>query len=88
MRLSGLFLGASMLAIALPALAQTAPRSAAPAAVPVQTGPVTTLRDALVTAYNTSPELAGERANLRATDAGVPIARSAGLPGVNANAGF
>lgn len=44
--------------------------------------PDTTLRDALVAAYSTNPDLAGERDNLRATDENVPIARSSGLPGV------
>ncbi|MEO7338035.1 MAG: TolC family outer membrane protein, partial [Caldimonas sp.] len=46
-----------------------------------------TLRDALVSAYNTNPDLAAERANLRATDENVPIARSSGLPGVSSTGG-
>lgn len=50
-----------------------APETAAPA-------PTTTLRDALVQAYTGNPELAGARANQRATDENVPIARSRGLP--------
>jgi outer membrane protein len=45
--------------------------------------PTTTLRDALVQAYGTNPDLAGERANQRANDENVPIARSQGLPGVS-----
>ena len=38
------------------------------------------LRGALVAAYNTNPALQAARANLRATDEGVPIARANGLP--------
>lgn len=47
-----------------------------------------TLRDALVEAYGENPQLTGERANLRAIDEGVAIARSEALPqiGVQANA--
>ncbi len=68
--------------LAVPLAAQEAPPAAeAPA------GTVTTLREAMALAYNTSPDLAGERASLRATDEGVPIARSAGLPGVTSTAG-
>jgi outer membrane protein len=80
MRLSTLLLGVSLIAVATPAAAQTAP---ATSATDASATPTTTLRDALVEAYNTNPDLAGERANLRATDENVPIARSAGLPGVN-----
>jgi outer membrane protein len=39
-----------------------------------------TLREALARAYATNPQLTGARANLRATDESVPIARSQGLP--------
>ena len=35
-----------------------------------------TLREALVKAYNTNPTLAAQRANVRANDENVPIARS------------
>lgn len=42
-----------------------------------------TLREALVKAYNTNPTLAAQRANARAIDENVPIARSQGLPTVN-----
>lgn len=38
------------------------------------------LRDALATAYRTNPSIEAARANQRAVDEGVPIARSAGLP--------
>ncbi|MDB5707089.1 MAG: hypothetical protein JWN66_4205 [Sphingomonas bacterium] len=47
-----------------------------------------TLRGALVKAYNTNPTLAAERANVRAIDENVPIARSQGLPGVNLTSGY
>ena len=47
-----------------------------------------TLREALVKAYTTNPTLSGERANLRATDETVPIARAAGLPQVNTTANY
>lgn len=45
-----------------------------------------TLRDALVMAYQTNPTLEAARAQQRATDENVPIARAAGLPTLNANA--
>jgi outer membrane protein len=52
------------------------------AALPLFAGPAAaeTLREALVKAYNTNPTLTAERANLRATDEGVPLARANGLP--------
>jgi outer membrane protein len=53
-----------------------------------QTAPNETLRDALVKAYGSNPTLTAERANLRATDEGVPIARAAGLPGVTSGSGY
>lgn len=80
MRLSSLFLGVSLIAVSMPAAAQTTRTTAAVAPAPA---PTTTLRDALVEAYNTNPDLAGARADLRANDENVPIARAAGLPGVN-----
>ncbi|MEQ1494936.1 MAG: TolC family outer membrane protein [Novosphingobium sp.] len=46
------------------------------------------LRDALVLAYNTNPTLQAARANQRAVDEGVPIARSAGLPSLSGTATF
>ncbi|MEL6237476.1 MAG: TolC family outer membrane protein [Pseudomonadota bacterium] len=45
-----------------------------------------TLRDALASAYNTNPTLAGARADLRATDEEVPINIAAGTPTLNATA--
>lgn len=44
------------------------------------------LREALVMAYNTNPTLQAARAQQRATDEGVPIARSAALPDASAGA--
>ena len=41
------------------------------------------LREALVNAYKSNPTLEAARANQRAVDEGVPIARSAGLPSLN-----
>ncbi|MBX9797439.1 TolC family outer membrane protein [Sphingomonas sp.] len=42
-----------------------------------------TLREALIKAYKTNPTLEAQRANLRATDEGVPIARSSALPNIS-----
>ena len=47
-----------------------------------------TLREALVKAYQTNPTITGQRAAQRALDENVPIARSAGLPSVNATGGY
>ena len=44
-----------------------------------------TLREALLKAYRTNPTLTGARAGQRATDEGLPIARSAGLPSLSVN---
>ncbi len=44
------------------------------------------LRDALVLAYNSNPSLQAARAQQRAVDAGVPIARADGLPSLSATA--
>ncbi|MDG2532844.1 TolC family outer membrane protein [Sphingomonas sp. HITSZ_GF] len=93
MRISSLFLGASLAAIAMPAAAQTtttrdgtqAPvRVEVGSAAPAQTAqPTTTLRDALVLAYNTNPGLQSDRADQRANDENVPIAKAAGRPGLS-----
>ncbi|MHA6719487.1 TolC family outer membrane protein [Sphingomonas sp. RS6] len=86
MRLTPLILGVSLIAVAAPALAQTGQagtvpgQQAAPAPVPT-----TTLQDALLQAYSTNPDLQAERANQRANDENVPIARSQGKPGVSAS---
>lgn len=47
-----------------------------------------TLRDALLKAYETNPTITGQRANLRAVDENVPIARANGLPSVSATGGY
>lgn len=96
MRISSLLLGVSLAAIAVPAAAQTTTKRSGtntPARVQVGTAapaeavqPTTTLRDALVLAYNTNPSLQSDRATQRANDENVPIARSAGRPGVNGTA--
>jgi outer membrane protein len=46
------------------------------------------LREALVLAYNTNPTIQAARAQQRAVDEGVPIARSAGLPSLNGTATY
>ncbi len=46
------------------------------------------LQDALAAAYASNPDLAAARANLRATDEGVPIARAPGLPSLNGTATY
>lgn len=46
------------------------------------------LREALVMAYNTNPTLQAARAQQRAVDAGVPIARSAALPSLSGTATY
>jgi outer membrane protein len=47
-----------------------------------------TLRDALTQAYASNPTLTGARAQLRATDENVGIARAQGLPDVSATASY
>ena len=47
-----------------------------------------TLREALVKAYNDNPAITAARAQLRAADEDVPIARSAGLPSASLSTGF
>jgi outer membrane protein len=47
-----------------------------------------TLREALVSAYQTNPTLTAQRQTLEATDATVAIARAAGRPQVTANVGL
>lgn len=51
-------------------------------------GEVDTLREALVQTYATNPTIMGERAQLRATDEGVALARAEGRPDVSATAGL
>jgi len=47
-----------------------------------------TLRDALVSAYQTNPTLTAQRENLRATDANVAIAKAAGRPQISGTVGL
>ena len=47
-----------------------------------------TLREALVSAYQTNPTLTGQRQSLEATDANVAIAKAAGRPQVTASVGL
>lgn len=47
-----------------------------------------TLEDALVGAYGSNPDLEGQRANLRATDEGVPIAQAGWLPTIEVAASY
>ncbi|ODP36250.1 TolC family outer membrane protein [Sphingomonas turrisvirgatae] len=84
MRLALLLAGVSAAGLALPAAAQTA----APPVTAQLPAPTETLREAMVKAYTTNPELAAERANLRATDENVPIARARGLPSAGAQVGY
>lgn len=86
-----LIFGASVVALSAPAvsLAQTVqPLPTQPAVQPTPSGQQSTLREALVRAYRSNPTLAAERANLRANDENVPIARSAGLPQVTSSATY
>ena len=46
------------------------------------------LRDALVMAYNSNPTIQAARAQQRAVDEGVPIARSASLPSLSGTASY
>jgi len=46
------------------------------------------LRDALASAYRTNPTLQGARAQQRAVDEGVPIARAQGLPSLGGTANY
>lgn len=47
-----------------------------------------TLREALLEAYKTNPTLAAQRANVRAIDENVPIARASALPGVQLQSSY
>jgi outer membrane protein len=47
-----------------------------------------TLREALVSAYNTNPTLTAQRETLKSTDAGVAIAKAAGRPQLSATVGI
>jgi outer membrane protein len=58
------------------------------AALMAGTASADTLREALVSAYQTNPTLTAQRENLKATDATVAIARAAGRPQVSATVGL
>jgi len=57
-------------------------------AVAVAPAAADTLREALVKAYNTNPGLAAERANVRASDENVPIAKAQGRPNVGVSGNY
>lgn len=65
-----------------------APLLLAGALLPATPAPADTLREALAKAYNDNPTITAARAQLRATDEDVPIARAAGLPSVSVSTGF
>ena len=58
------------------------------AALMAGTASADTLREALVSAYQTNPTLMGQRENLRATDANVAVARAAGRPQILGSLGL
>ena len=58
------------------------------AALMAGTASADTLREALVSAYQTNPTLTAQRETLKSTDATVAIARAAGRPQVNATVGL
>ena len=58
------------------------------AALMTGTASADTLREALVSTYQTNPTITGQRESLRATDANVAIARAAGRPQISATAGI
>ena len=58
------------------------------AALLAGTASADTLRDALVSAYNTNPTLTGQRETLKATDATVAIAKAAGRPQISGTVGL
>ena len=58
------------------------------AALMAGTASADTLRDALVSAYQTNPTLTAQRQTLEATDAKVAIAKAAGRPQISATVGL
>jgi outer membrane protein len=58
------------------------------AAFAASTASADTLREALVSTYHANPTLTAQRENLKATDAGVAIARSGGRPTVTGTVGL
>jgi outer membrane protein len=82
---------ASAVVLASPGLAsaQQALSDASQPLTPVQGAAASdSLRAALRAAYDGNPTITGARADLRAQDENVPIARSQGLPSVNGTGGF
>jgi outer membrane protein len=57
-------------------------------AAPVPAALADTLQDALMAAYSTNPQLAAERARLRATDENVPIARAGWRPTITVTGSY
>jgi len=85
------------LALAASAVGQAVPTAAQPVAGPVASAPASigqpplqpvSLPEALMAAYRNNPDIGVARAQLRATDEGVPIARAQGLPSLQAAANF
>src|SRR3954454_20902791 len=58
------------------------------AALMAGTANADTLREALVSAYETNPTLTGHRETMKATDANVAIAKAAGRPQISGTAGI
>ena len=58
------------------------------AALMAGTASADTLREALVSAYQTNPTLTAQRESLKATDAIVAIARAAGRPQISGTVGL
>jgi outer membrane protein len=58
------------------------------AALMAGTASADTMREALVSAYNTNPTLTGQRETLKATDTTVDIAKAAGRPNISADVGL
>jgi outer membrane protein len=57
-------------------------------AIPLGAAQADDLRGALINAYQTNPDLQAARANQRATDENVPIARAAALPSLQGNSTY
>lgn len=78
-------LAAAACLAAVPASAQT---TSAPSADAGNDGQANTLKEALALAYQSNPALEAARANLRATDATVPLERADLLPNVSSTATY
>ena len=57
-------------------------------AIPLGAAQADDLRGALINAYQTNPDLQAARANQRATDENVPIARASALPSLQGNSTY